>query len=147
MFDIGFLTACTLFFGFVAILLLSALRKRVARIEENLENLAVLLEEAGKGTQHILESPAASAATHTPVYTAPVQIQNRQEVVAAISAVIAEDLGTDVQGIRLLSFRAVGQVSSPGTERQKTIAAVAAAIAEDLGTSMQGIRILSFRQV
>ncbi len=40
--------------------------------------------------------------------TVPVQnqvIENRQEIIAAVSAAIAEDMGTDVSGIRILSFK------------------------------------------
>ncbi|MDE7243833.1 MAG: OadG family protein [Oscillospiraceae bacterium] len=32
---------------------------------------------------------------------------NRQEIIAAVSAVLAEELGTDVTGIRILSFKKV----------------------------------------
>ena len=34
-------------------------------------------------------------------------IQNRQEIVAAVSAVIAEELGTDVSAIKILSFKKI----------------------------------------
>ena len=34
-------------------------------------------------------------------------IANRQEIIAAVSAVIAEDLGTDVSAIRILSFKKI----------------------------------------
>jgi len=39
---------------------------------------------------------------------APVQnqtIENRQEIIAAVSAAVAEDMGTDISGIRILSFK------------------------------------------
>lgn len=42
-------------------------------------------------------APAAPAAA----------IPNRQELIAAVSAVLAEELGTDVTAIRILSFRKV----------------------------------------
>lgn len=42
-----------------------------------------------------------------PVPAAPDAIPNRQEVIAAVSAVLAEELGTDVSGIRILSFKKV----------------------------------------
>lgn len=38
---------------------------------------------------------------------APEAIANRQEVIAAVAAALAEELGTDVSGIRILSFRKV----------------------------------------
>ena len=34
-------------------------------------------------------------------------VPNRQELIAAVSAALAEELGTDVSGIRILSFRKV----------------------------------------
>ena len=37
----------------------------------------------------------------------PVEIPNRQELIAAVSAALAEELGTDVTAIRILSFRKV----------------------------------------
>lgn len=40
----------------------------------------------------------------TPV-TAPAVIENRQEIIAAVSAVIAEELGTDISAIRIHSFK------------------------------------------
>lgn len=48
--------------------------------------------------------------TPTPVNTAPAMnqpIQNKQEIIAAVSAVIAEELGTDVSAIRILSFKKI----------------------------------------
>ncbi len=41
-----------------------------------------------------------------PIVVAPVQpIQDRQQVIAAVSAAVAEELGTDVSAIRILSFK------------------------------------------
>ena len=34
-------------------------------------------------------------------------IQNRQEIIAAVSACIAEELGTDISAIRFLSFKKI----------------------------------------
>lgn len=34
-------------------------------------------------------------------------IQNRQEIIAAVSACIAEELGTDISAIRILSFKKI----------------------------------------
>lgn len=39
---------------------------------------------------------------------APVQtIENRQQIIAAVSAAVAEELGTDVSAIRILSFKKI----------------------------------------
>ena len=43
-------------------------------------------------------APAASAVT----------AGNRQEMIAAVSAAVAEELGEDVKGIRILSFKKIG---------------------------------------
>ena len=34
-------------------------------------------------------------------------IQNRQELIAAVSACVAEELGTDISAIRILSFKKI----------------------------------------
>lgn len=46
-------------------------------------------------------TPVAAAATSN----AP--IQNKQEIIAGVCAVIAEELGTDVSNIRVVSFKRV----------------------------------------
>ncbi len=52
------------------------------------------------------KQPAASApAQGTPI--APAPIANKQEILAGVCAVIAEELGTEVQSIRVLSFKKV----------------------------------------
>ena len=72
---------------------------------------------------------------------------NRREIVAAVSAAIAESIGADVSGIRIKSIRRVG---APGqvsvNDRRELVAVISAAIAEELGTDVNGIRILSIRK-
>ena len=34
-------------------------------------------------------------------------VENRQEIIAAVSAVVAEELGTDISAIRILSFKKI----------------------------------------
>ncbi len=51
------------------------------------------------------EKPAA--AVPAPVPAVNQEIPNRGELIAAISAAVAEELGTDVSAIRILSFRRV----------------------------------------
>ncbi len=46
---------------------------------------------------------ANASVLSTPVATQ--SIENRQEIIAAVSAVLAEELGTDVSAIRILSFK------------------------------------------
>lgn len=37
----------------------------------------------------------------------PQKIENRQEIIAAVSAAVAEELGTEVGAIRILSFKKI----------------------------------------
>ena len=54
----------------------------------------------------------ATTVTSQPVQTSPTPatavIENRAEILAAVSAAIAEELGEDVSSIRILSFRKIG---------------------------------------
>ena len=52
----------------------------------------------GKSTNAKETAPVQTAAASAP-------IENRQEIIAAVSAVIAEELGTDVSALRILSFK------------------------------------------
>ena len=52
--------------------------------------------------------PAATIAkSGNPVSSAPAEIANKQEFVAAVSAVIAEQLGCGVEGIRIKSIKRI----------------------------------------
>jgi len=51
------------------------------------------------------EAPKTVAAAPAPVAAAPVQ--NKSEIIAAVAAAIAEELGTDVSGIRIHSFKKI----------------------------------------
>lgn len=49
---------------------------------------------------------APAVAAPAPVVTAPAAAEgNRQEIAAAVAAAIAEELGTDITGIRILSMK------------------------------------------
>ena len=37
----------------------------------------------------------------------PQKIENRQEIIAAVTAAIAEELGTDIKALRVLSFKKI----------------------------------------
>ena len=50
-------------------------------------------------------TPAVPVANTAPAANQP--IQNRQEIIAAVSAAVAEELGTDVSAIRILSFKKI----------------------------------------
>lgn len=52
------------------------------------------------------ETNNAVTANQTPT-TENTVIENRQEIIAAVSAVLAEELGTDVSALRILSFKKI----------------------------------------
>ena len=70
----------TVFFGLICIVALCCLMSAVCR-----------------GTERKKPAPAAPAV--------PVRTGDRGELVAAISAALAEELGTDISGIRILSLK------------------------------------------
>lgn len=51
------------------------------------------------------EKTVATATSAPKVQTAAAPIENRQQIIAAVSAAVAEELGTDVSAIRILSFK------------------------------------------
>ena len=56
----------------------------------------------GEGKRQDSTAPVSNAAA------AKAQpIQNRQEIIAAVSACVAEELGTDISAIRILSFKKI----------------------------------------
>ena len=78
----------TVFVGLICIILLVMLLKLAAA-----ENKAPAAPVA---------APAAA-----PVASAPAEIPNRQEFVAAVSAVLAEELGTEISAIRIHSIKKI----------------------------------------
>jgi len=73
--------------------------------------LIVLIKIFGKVSQLVAgnETVPAPAAAAAPVAAAPAAdvIPNRGELVAAVSAALAEELGTDVTAIRIVSIKRV----------------------------------------
>ena len=69
-------------------------------------------------------------------------------ILAAVSAALAEELGTDISRIRIHSLRPVG-AAAPAADpaRGELVAAIAAAAAEELGTDVSRIRIHSLRKI
>ena len=76
----------TVFFGLICLIVLTTLMGRIIGRPEAAVPAAT--------------APVPSAA---PAVAEP----NRQELIAAVSAAIAEDLGTDITGIRILSIKKV----------------------------------------
>lgn len=80
----------TVFIGLICIILLCKI-------------IGLLGKTSNKNTDAANAVAAASAANTT----AALPIQNKQEIIAAVSAVIAEELGTDISAIRILSFKKI----------------------------------------
>ena len=80
------------FFGLICIVLLSTVMSAIIRAAEK----KLKKDEAS--------APAVTAAAVAADDLSP---EKRREVIAAVSAVIAEELGTDVSAIRVTSFRRV----------------------------------------
>lgn len=64
--------------------------------------LIILTNIMGRIVGH---TPSAAPAAPVPVAAPAVAEPNRQEIAAAVSAAIAEELGTDITGIRILSMK------------------------------------------
>lgn len=79
------------FLGLVCIVILCVLMGKVVR----------LLEKKEESSTPVAQAPAASASS------AVAEIPNRGELVAAISCCLAEELGTDVSAIRILSLKKI----------------------------------------
>ena len=54
------------------------------------------------------KAPAAPATPTAPVAPKAAAIENRDELVVAFSAAVAEELGTDVSAIRVVSLKEIG---------------------------------------
>ena len=64
---------------------------------------------SGKTKDKPAPAPAPAPAASAPVApaAAPVSIPNREELIAAITAAIAEEEGADLSAIRILSFKKI----------------------------------------
>ncbi len=78
----------TVFIGLISLILLCKI-------------IGLLTPKSNKGAVTTTATPAAPAPTVNQT------IENRQEIVAAVSAAIAEELGTDISAIRILSFKKI----------------------------------------
>ena len=66
-------------------------------------------EKTLKGDKKPAAKPAPAApAKAAPAPAAPAAIENRDELVVAFSAAVAEELGTDVSAIRVVSLKQIG---------------------------------------
>ena len=84
------------FVGLICIVLLCSLMSKVVKILEKMN-----------GSEPAPAAPVATPAAAPAPAAVQAPVENRQELVAAISAALAEELGTDVSGIRILSLKKV----------------------------------------
>ena len=80
----------TVFFGLICLIVLTTLLGRICGRKQQAAPAAAISAPAAA-----ISAPAAAPAV------------NQQELIAPVSAAIAEDLGTDITGIRILSIKKV----------------------------------------
>lgn len=66
-----------------------------------------MILKALKGDTQEENAPASAPAVSAPAAVSEAPIENRQELIAAISCVIAEELGTSVSAIRIKSIKKI----------------------------------------
>ncbi len=137
----------TVFVGLICIIVLCSISGAIIQAIESKKksNPQNDVTAPAKATAPVAVAPATPARTVVPCDNIP----NRGAFMAAVSAALAEDLGTDVSSIRILS---IGKEITPDTplgdtvkNRGEFVAAVSAALAEELGTDVSKIKISSIR--
>ena len=78
----------TVFLGLVCIVLLCLIMSAICRAAER-------------------KPEKSAAATAAPAAASAQPIENRQEIIAAVSAALAEEMGTDISAIRIHSFKKI----------------------------------------
>ncbi len=136
----------TVFVGLICIIVLCSISGAVIQAVEG-KKKSKPQADVKAPTAAPVAAPAVAAPARTVIPCD--NIPNRGAFVAAVSAALAEELGTDVSSIRIMS---IGKEITPDTPIGDTIknrgeftAAVSAALAEELGTDVSKIRIESIR--
>jgi Na+-transporting methylmalonyl-CoA/oxaloacetate decarboxylase gamma subunit len=137
MFFVAAMGICTVLLGLTCIIFLCTLMSKIC---------------ARTGGEANTPAPAPAPAVSQAAAPAPApvstEIPNRGELIAAVSAAIAEELGTDISRIRIRSLRRVGGAAvTADPARGELVAAIAAAAAEELGTDVSRIRIHSLKKI
>lgn len=96
----------------------------------------------GKSAQTTANTTTSSPITSTVQNYVTARIENRGAVIAAISAAIAEDCGTDISRIRILSVR---ERADSIPDRAQLCAAISAVIAQETGA--EHVRVHSIKRV
>lgn len=105
LFLIGF---GTVFFGLVCLILMCKLMSYIIQKSSATKEAASPVTNAAAPTPAPVPAPVAQEGPQEDmVYVEEIATENRQELIAAVTAAIAEMLGTDITSIRVLSFRQV----------------------------------------
>ena len=130
------------FFGLfclIGIIYLMSFIYRVASGENKLKKLA-------SSSVDLKDVVPESAAPAVPALTG----ERRRTLIAAVSAAVAEYMGTEPSGLRIHSIKrvgAAGDIASSAGDRRELMAAISAAVAMQLDTDVSAIRIHSIRRV
>lgn len=95
--SMGFVCAmgmATVFIGLICIILLCKIFSAIVRIGE---------KKAKPSEEKVVQAAPAPAT----VATANTEIPDKQRIIAAVCAAVAEELGTDVSALRVLSFKKI----------------------------------------
>lgn len=86
----------TVFIGLIGLVILCKI----------LSVLCNISDQKSKSNNSVSTATQTVNTTNSPVSNNQI-IENRQEIIAAVSAALAEELGTDVSAIRILSFKKI----------------------------------------
>ena len=104
-------------------------------------NTVIKNKEPDKGTAAVpISQPAVQQASRIPA-------AEKQQLVAVMASAIAQDMGTDVNRLRIHSIRRVGQSAGVASPKQEVLAAISVAVAESMGTDVSHLRIHSIRRI
>jgi len=99
----------TVFVGLICIVLIC--RVLGMAVQGAQRRRLTVLEPVGALELDIVFAPVVSAPSvvmkSAPAVSEEPEMENRQQLIAAISVAIAEEMGTDVSGIRVMSFKQI----------------------------------------
>ena len=101
--------------------------------------------EALKPTQ--VPQPSTTQAAPAPVAVLPPAIGDKKLFDAVVASAIATYMGTNVEGLRILSVNPLSGQDGSTLQRRQFVAVIAAAVAATLGTDVNGLRIHSITRI
>ena len=134
-YSIPFVCAFGILTVFCSLLIIVLLSTAMSAIIRRLEKATAAPAESAEKTVPPVSAPAPAAAD------AGNEVDDPQ-LIAAITAAIAEDLGENFTGIRITAIRKAISTIDP-----QLIATITAAIAEDLGVNFNQVKITAIQQL